>query len=194
MSIGVCIAMLKKWRVYYLCSVVEKYDGTPSLTVIFKSASLFSGFMSSAASLLTLPPQALPPQALPKMSRQDSHHVSLSKSSCIQGPLEPALRTWTIRDLLQHQAEQFPRHLAVSCPGTSNGITYHQLNDRTKLLGQALIANRIYAGDRVGIFAGNVSEYIEIVLATARIGAIVVLLNTFYTTEEIKRALRFTGK
>lgn len=66
---------------------------------------------------------------------------------------------------------------AISCPGTPNPITYRQLDDRTKLLGETMIANGIYAGDRVGIFAGNVLEYVEVVLATARIG-VIVLLNT----------------
>lgn len=128
------------------------------------------------------------------MSQQHSHHSFRPKPSYTQGLLEPALQNWTFGDLLQRQAEQFPRNIAISCPGTSNPITYRQLNDRTKLLGKALIANGISVGDRVGIFAGNVLEYVEIVLATARIGAIIVLLNTFYTTEEIKRALRFTGQ
>ncbi|KAF3026920.1 hypothetical protein E8E15_002018 [Penicillium rubens] len=127
------------------------------------------------------------------MSLQDSHHSFQPKPSYKQGLLEPALRNWTIGDLLQRQAEQFPGNIAISCPGTSNSITYRQLNDRTKLLGKALIASGISVGDRVGIFAGNVLEYVEVALATARIGAIIVLLNTFYTTEEIKRALRFTG-
>ncbi|OQE20858.1 hypothetical protein PENFLA_c015G09031 [Penicillium flavigenum] len=128
------------------------------------------------------------------MSQQDSHHSFRAKPSYTQGFLEPALRNWTFGDLLQRQAEQFPGNIAISCPGTSNPITYHQLNDRTKLLGKALIAIGISVGDRVGIFAGNVLEYVEVTLATARIGAIIVLLNTFYTTEEIKRALRFTGQ
>ncbi|CAG8124298.1 unnamed protein product [Penicillium nalgiovense] len=127
------------------------------------------------------------------MSQQHSHHSFRPKPSYTQGLLEPALQNWTFGDLLQRQAEQFPGNIAISCPGTSNPITYRQLNDRTKLLGKALIANGISVGDRVGIFAGNVLEYVEIVLATARIGAIIVLLNTFYTMEEIKRALRFTG-
>lgn len=136
----------------------------------------------------------LPQPPTLKMSLQDSHPSFQPKPSYKQGLLEPALRNWTIGDLLQRQADQFPGNIAISCPGTSNSITYRQLNDRTKLLGKALIASGISVGDRVGIFAGNVLEYVEVALATARIGAIIVLLNTFYTTEEIKRALRFTGQ
>lgn len=112
------------------------------------------------------------------MSQQDSHNSFRPKPSYTKGLLEPALQNWTFGDLLQRQAEQFPGKIGISCPGTSNPITYRQLDDRTKLLGEAMIANGICAGDRVGMFAGNVLEYVEVVLATARIGAIIVLLNT----------------
>ncbi|KAB8198872.1 hypothetical protein BDV34DRAFT_61211 [Aspergillus parasiticus] len=127
------------------------------------------------------------------MSQKAPPPVQGTFPSCVYGPTQPPLRTWTIGDVLQRQAREYPYHEALICGNTSTRITYSQLDDRTRRLGDALIASGIGPGDRIGIFAGNVAEYVEIVLATARIGGIAVLFNTFFSTEEIERALRFTG-
>jgi acyl-CoA synthetase (AMP-forming)/AMP-acid ligase II len=122
-----------------------------------------------------------------------SLHAPSTALSLFKGPEEPKLVSWTIGDLLQRQALELPFQNAIISQGSKVRITYGQLNENTKLLGRALLASGIHKGDRIGIFAGNEAEYVAVVLAAARIGAIAVLLNTFYTTEEIKNALSFTG-
>ncbi|KAB8216636.1 hypothetical protein BDV33DRAFT_233320 [Aspergillus novoparasiticus] len=112
--------------------------------------------------------------------------------SFTHGPLEPSLQTTTIGDLLKFHAKSSPDHCALIAPSSSTRLTYSELNDRIALVARALLSSGIKAGDRVGIFAGNTAEWVEVFLATARIGAVAVLLNTFFTTSEIKDSVRFT--
>jgi acyl-CoA synthetase (AMP-forming)/AMP-acid ligase II len=56
-----------------------------------------------------------------------------------------------------------------------------------------LIDVGIRPGDRIGIMAGNCEQYVAAVFATARVGAILVVLNNTYTAAEALRALRHTG-
>lgn len=128
------------------------------------------------------------------MSQTMSGQVPVATLSFSHGPPEPELVNLTIGDILQRQALQFPDQVAIIADGSKVQVTFGKLNEKTKLLARVLLASGIRNGDRIGILAGNVPEYVEVFLAATRIGAVVVLLNTFYTTEEIKSALSFTGK
>lgn len=113
--------------------------------------------------------------------------------SFFRGPSEPELQLSTIGNILQRQAIQFPGYNALIVPNSSYRATYQDLNERTQLLCRAMIASGVHEGDRIGLFAGNTSDYVEIFLAATRIGAIAVLLNTSYTFDEVQSALYFTG-
>ena len=113
--------------------------------------------------------------------------------SLVHGPSEPALVSSSIGHLLDRQSVQFSDREAVIFPAESVRYTYHELNLRVKIVCRALIAHGIRAGDRVGVFSGNCVRYVEVFLATTRIGAITVLLNNAYSTRECLNALMSTG-
>lgn len=114
-------------------------------------------------------------------------------TSLIYGPSKPALILFSIGHLLDRQSVQFSDREAVIFPAESVRYTYHELNARVKAVSRALIAHRITAGDRVGVFAGNCVRYVEVFLAATRIGAITVLLNNAYSATECLNALISTG-
>ncbi|HEY7176652.1 MAG TPA: AMP-binding protein, partial [Micromonosporaceae bacterium] len=58
--------------------------------------------------------------------------------------------------------------------------TYGTLADDVAAVAKGLLALGIGAGDRVGIWAPNVPEWVLIQFATARVGAILVNINPAY--------------
>src|SRR4029453_9325733 len=63
--------------------------------------------------------------------------------------------------------------------------TYQQLAADVDMVARGLIALGVTKGDRVGIWAPNVPEWVLVQFATAQIGAILVNINPAYRTHEL---------
>ncbi|CEL10960.1 hypothetical protein ASPCAL14067 [Aspergillus calidoustus] len=108
----------------------------------------------------------------------------------VQGPSEPELWQKKLGDLIDEQEHRFGDRDALLVPWQSAKLSYRQLAERSRLLARALLALGLQHGDCVGIMAGNCYQYIEVFLGGARIGCPVVVLNTTYTPEELRNAVR----
>ena len=64
-------------------------------------------------------------------------------------------------------------------------ISYQQLNQRTNRLSRALMGLGLQYGDRLGILAHNRLEFLEVIMATAKLGLILVPLNWRLTAPEL---------
>jgi len=73
---------------------------------------------------------------------------------------------------------------ATALVDASRSLTFSALRERTGRLAAGLRALGIAPGDRAAVLLGNRTEYVEIYLAIAAIGAIVVPLNTRLTPQE----------
>jgi fatty-acyl-CoA synthase len=71
--------------------------------------------------------------------------------------------------------------------------TYSELDEQVERCARALMAEGVQKGDRVGIWAPNVAEWVIVQFATARIGAIMVNVNPSYRAHELEFALRQSG-
>jgi len=69
--------------------------------------------------------------------------------------------------------------------------TYAELDRKVESLARGLMALGIARGDRVGIWATDNVEWVELQLATARIGGVLVNLNPAYRAAELEYALRY---
>ncbi len=69
-------------------------------------------------------------------------------------------------------------------------FTYAQFNQRVDNLAKALVHIGMNPGDKLGIFANNVPDWITFMFATAKIGAILVTVNTNYKTHELEYILK----
>lgn len=67
--------------------------------------------------------------------------------------------------------------------------TYGEFNDRIRQISCRLLAEEIGPGDRIGILAGNRSEWLAAFFAAMNIGAIAVGLNTWATPQELSYQL-----
>jgi long-chain acyl-CoA synthetase len=88
---------------------------------------------------------------------------------------------------LGRAARYFPERTAFAANGTRS--TFRELHDRVGRIAAALTKHGFKAGDRLAILLPNEPDYIELVYACARLGVIVVPLNTRLSVKEIDRIL-----
>ena len=92
-------------------------------------------------------------------------------------------------------ADRFARHLAEEWGDREvvvlgeRSLTYRGLEAESRRLGRGLLASGVGPGSRVALLAPNGPEWVVAWLAAARVGALVVLLNTFHKARELGWAL-----
>ena len=65
-------------------------------------------------------------------------------------------------------------------------LTYIQLNERVNRVSKALQKLGLKSGDRLSILSTNCVEYVEIIMAAAKLGAILVPLNWRLSPTELE--------
>src|SRR5258705_7782494 len=113
--------------------------------------------------------------------------------SYANGPSTEPLLGETIGANLLRTAARFPTREAVVDVASGRRWTYEGLVAETGELACALMALGITPGERVGIWAPNVPEWVLTQYATARMGAILVNINPAYRTHELAYVLRQAG-
>lgn len=100
----------------------------------------------------------------------------------------------TIGDLLDQQTKLRPKKEALVYSYPENGLdlrlNYEQYRTEVDRLSKALLALGIAKGEHVGVWATNVPEWILLQLALARIGAVMITINTAYKASELEYVLR----
>lgn len=100
----------------------------------------------------------------------------------------------TLGELFDQRAAELPdkEALVYSYPeiGLDLRLTYRQYHERVNQLAKGLIALGIENGDHVAAWATNVPEWVFLEMALAKIGGVLVTINTSYRTAEIEYALR----
>ena len=81
-----------------------------------------------------------------------------------------------VYDILRRTAKLNPQAQAVSCRG--HKYNYAELNERVLKLAGCLSDIGVSKGDRVAVLMMNCHRYLEFYYATARIGALIVPMNT----------------
>lgn len=69
-------------------------------------------------------------------------------------------------------------------------LTYREADARSQRIAKGLLASGVGKGTRVGVLLPNGPDWVLAWLAAARIGALVVPINTFYQARELAFALR----
>lgn len=97
----------------------------------------------------------------------------------------------TIPQLLNAAAARFGDKAAIVEDGQST--SYHRLNEQRQQAAKAFIASGVEAGDRVAIWAPNVSQWIVATLGLQSVGAILVPLNVRWSGAEAADVLCRSG-
>lgn len=93
--------------------------------------------------------------------------------------------------LLDRAASRFPHKTAIVFE--DNRYTFTQFNRRVNCLANALLDLEIKHQDRIGIVCHNSNNYLEIVFACAKIGAISTHFNWRLPAEEIQALVKEAG-
>ncbi|RFU27826.1 hypothetical protein B7463_g8521, partial [Scytalidium lignicola] len=132
-----------------------------------------------------------------ELNMNDTLHASTAPiyrgPSLIEGPSYPPLKHVTLGQLLDQQALARGSNECIVCPSLNTRWTYDTLRSESLQVAQGLLSMGIKPGDRIGILAGNYAEYVAVFFGVAYIGAILVVLNNTYTTDEALRALAHSG-
>lgn len=99
------------------------------------------------------------------------------------------LKEITVWQSLEETARRFPDVDALVCPFEGVRYTYAGMKAKVARLARGLYAMGVRKGDHVAIFATNVPEWILLMYATARIGAVLVTVNTNYKRFELEYLL-----
>ncbi len=86
---------------------------------------------------------------------------------------------------------RFPDRVAAI--DDEGSLTYAELDDRTNALARALLADGIRAGDAVGVLCRDHCAMVEIMVATGKAGARMVLLNTGFSAPQLVDVMRREG-
>lgn len=100
------------------------------------------------------------------------------------------IRDVTVGTLLSCLAKMLPEREALVYSHSGQRWTFRALEDEVRLVARGLVAHGVQPGDRVAVWATNVPEWIVLQFALAKIGAILVTVNTALRGHEIEYLLR----
>jgi fatty-acyl-CoA synthase len=96
----------------------------------------------------------------------------------------------TVGGLLDQMAEQFPDNDALVSVEQDLRYSYQEFNDVCRKVAKGLVSLGVKKGDHVSIWANNVPEWVILQFATAKIGAVLVTINTSYRSAELEYILK----
>ncbi|MGI9422077.1 MAG: AMP-binding protein [Hyphomicrobiaceae bacterium] len=119
--------------------------------------------------------------------------VAESNASYVHGISSHALVGQTIGDCFDACAKRFPDNDALVVPHQQVRWSYAELKEKVDAYAAGLISLGLEPGDRVGIWAPNVWEWVVTQFATAKAGLILVNINPAYRLPELEYALDKVG-
>ena len=96
------------------------------------------------------------------------------------------LITTTFGQFIEQWAQLNPNKDFIVYPDRGLRFSYKTFNERVDNLAKSLLHLGIRKGDKIGIFANNVPDWLTYFFATAKIGGVLVTINTNYRTHELK--------
>ena len=100
------------------------------------------------------------------------------------------LLDYTLGEILEKWVFETPDHEFMIYPDRNLRFTYAAFNDRVDKLAKGLLYIGVQPGDKVGIWAKNVPDWLTFMFATAKIGAVLVTINTNYKLSELEYILQ----
>lgn len=96
------------------------------------------------------------------------------------------LLNYTLGGMLEKWARETPDTDFMVYPDRGLRFSYAEFNERANDLAKGLIEIGVKKGDKVGIWANNVPDWLTFMFATAKMGAVLVTINTNYKLAELE--------
>ncbi|MGG1686349.1 AMP-binding protein [Pseudalkalibacillus sp. NRS-1564] len=96
----------------------------------------------------------------------------------------------TIGSMLERQVDQFGNKEAVVYSKEKVRYTFEEFNNEVNRVAKALLGLGVTKGENVAVWATNVPEWLLLQFATAKVGAVLVTINTNYQSSELEYVLK----
>jgi fatty-acyl-CoA synthase len=96
----------------------------------------------------------------------------------------------TIGNLLEDRANEMPDKEYIVYSDRNLRMTWSKYNERVDAMANGLLSIGVKPGDHVGLWATNVPDWLTIFYASAKIGAVLVTINTNYKRHEVEFLLK----
>ena len=96
----------------------------------------------------------------------------------------------TLGDWLEYWAQETPDKEYIVYSDRNLRFTWKTFDERVNNMANGLLSIGVTRGTNVGIWAQNVPDWLTVLYATAKIGAVAVTVNTNYKTEELAFLLK----
>jgi fatty-acyl-CoA synthase len=100
------------------------------------------------------------------------------------------LATTTIGNLVDINAEQFGDNKAVLYPKLGIDLTFSEFRSLMNDVAKAFMALGVQKGEHIAIWANNVPEWLSCQFGTAKMGAVLVTVNTNYRAFELEYLMK----
>lgn len=93
---------------------------------------------------------------------------------------------YTLGSILEENVKKFPDREFMVYPDRELRLTYTTFNERVNNVAKALIYMGVEKGSKVGVWAKNIPDWLTYMFATAKVGAVLVTVNTNYKSDELE--------
>ena len=100
------------------------------------------------------------------------------------------IREATLGQVLDETVRRWPEGEALVFADRDYRLTWRQFSDEVDRVARGLMAMGVGRGEKVAVWATNVPSWVVLQFATARIGAVLITVNTHYRTSEISYLLQ----
>lgn len=114
-------------------------------------------------------------------------------TSYAHGTSDVPLLGETVGANLDRTVERLPDADALVSRHQDVRLTYAQFGEYVDLVARGLLDLGVAAGDRVGVWSPNNAEWVLVQYAAAKVGAVLVSINTAYRHGELRHVLRQSG-
>ncbi|MCD6526076.1 MAG: AMP-binding protein [Desulfuromonas sp.] len=97
---------------------------------------------------------------------------------------------FTVGGILEEMARRFSENDALVYPDRNLRYSYQQFDALCDRVAKGLLAMGVKKGDNLAVWATNVPEWVVLQFATAKIGAVLVTVNTSYKSTELDYVLK----
>lgn len=92
----------------------------------------------------------------------------------------------TLGGLLEKWATELPDHDFLVYPDRGLRLSYKEFDERVDRMAKGLLELGVGRDDKVGMWARNVPDWLTMMFACAKIGAVLVTVNTSYKIKEVE--------
>ena len=104
--------------------------------------------------------------------------------------IETKLLDLTLGQILDQAIAREPDREAMVYVDRDFRLTYRELGDVVDMLAKGMMALGVGVGEKVAVWANNVPHWVALQFATAKIGAVLITVNTHYKRAELDYLLR----